>query len=184
MSVVTTSKVARTYWWLVLIRGIVAILFGIAAIAWPALTILILVYLFGAYILVDGIIAVVLAFQERRVYSRWWLILLGGIAGIILAFLVFFWPAITALILLYLIAAWAIITGIIEIIAAFFVSAGAGREWFLVIGGIISILLGIVLFFIPGASLLAFVWIIGVASIIYGIVLLVRAFQFRALLKA
>jgi uncharacterized membrane protein HdeD (DUF308 family) len=112
------------------------------------------------------------------------LILIGGIIGIILAFMVFFWPGGAVLVLTYLIAAWAIITGIIAIIAAFFVSTGFGREWSLVVGGVLSVILGIIVFFIPVASILAFVWLLGVFAIIYGIVLLVRAFQFRALLKA
>ncbi len=184
MGVVTTGEVARTYWWLVLVRGIVALLFGIVAVGWTHIAILFLIYLLGAYFLIDGIMGVILAFQERPVYSRWWLILIGGIIGIILAFAVFFWPGGAALVLTYLIAAWAVITGIIAIIAAFFVSTGFGREWSLVVGGALSVILGIIVFFIPVTAILAFVWLLGVFAIIYGIVLLVRAFQFRALLKA
>ena len=184
MSVVTTGEIARTYWWLVLIRGIVALLFGIVAVAYTHIALLFLIYLFGAFTLVDGVMAVALAFQERGVYSRWWMILLGGIAGIVIGLMVFFWPGGAALVLVYLIAAWAIITGVIAIIAAFFVSTGFGREWTLVVGGALSIILGIILFFIPAASILAFVWLIGIFAIIYGLVLLVRSFQFRALLKA
>lgn len=184
MGVVTTRDIARTYWWVTLLRGIVSVLFGIVAIVLPGWTLLFLVYLFGAYVLIDGIIAVVLAFQERNVYSRWWVILIGGIAGIILGLMVFFWPGETVIVLLYLIAAWAIITGIFEVIAAIVASAGAGREWTMIASGVISILLGIVLFFIPGPSLLAFVWLIGIFSLIYGLVLLFRAFQYRTLLKA
>jgi uncharacterized membrane protein HdeD (DUF308 family) len=184
MSVVTTREIPRNYWWLVLLRGIVSVLFGIVAIVSPGITLLFLIYLFGAYVLIDGITAVVVAFQERNVYSRWWVVLIGGIAGIILGLMVFFWPGETVLVLLFLIAAWAIVTGIFEVIAAFVVSTGAGREWALIAGGVISILLGVVLFFIPRASLLAFVWLIGIFSLIYGIVLIVRAFQYRALLKA
>jgi len=184
MSVVTTREIPRNYWWLVLLRGIFAVLFGIVAIVWPGPTLFFLIYLFGAYVLLDGITAVVVAFQERNVYSRWWVILIGGIAGIILGLMVFFWPGETALVLLFLIAAWAIVTGIFEVIAAFVVPPGAGFERALVAGGVISILLGVVLFFIPRAALLAFVWLIGIFSLIYGVVLIVRAFQYRRLLKA
>jgi uncharacterized membrane protein HdeD (DUF308 family) len=184
MSVVTTREIPRNYWWLVLLRGIISVLFGIVAIVWPGPTLLFLIYLFGAYVLIDGITAVVVAFQERNVYSRWWVILIGGIAGIILGLMVFFWPGETALVLLFLIAAWAIVTGIFEVIAAFVVPPGVGIEWALIAGGVISILLGVVLFFIPRAALLAFVWLIGIFSLIYGVVLIVRAFQYRRLLKA
>lgn len=182
MSVVTTREIGRNYWWLVLLRGIISVLFGIVAIVWPGPTLLFLIYLFGAYVLIDGITAVVVAFQERNAYSRWWVVLIGGIAGIILGLLVFFWPGETAIVLLFLVAAWAIVTGIFEVIAAFM--APAGFEWALIAGGVISILLGVVLFFIPRAGLLAFVWLIGIFSLIYGVVLIVRAFQFRRLLKA
>ncbi|TMD86491.1 MAG: HdeD family acid-resistance protein, partial [Chloroflexi bacterium] len=74
MSVVTTREIPRNYWWLVLLRGIISVLFGIVAIVWPGPTLLFLIYLFGAYVLIDGITAVVVAFQERNVYSRWWVI--------------------------------------------------------------------------------------------------------------
>src|SRR5260370_7587078 len=184
MSVVTTREVGRNYWWLVVLRGIFAVFFGIVAIVWRGISLLFLIYLFGAYVLIDGITAVVVAFQERNVYSRWWVVLIGGIAGIILGLLVFFWPGETAIVLLFLIAAWAIVTGIFEVIAAFVVPPGVVFEWALISGGVISILLGTFLFFIPTAILLPFVWLIGIFSLIYGVVLIVRAFQFRSLLKA
>lgn len=183
MDVTTMRQMSRSYWWLLLLRAIVAVLFGIAAITWPGLTLIFLVYLFGAYALLDGIMTIVVALQERSVFARWWLLLIGGIAGIILGLMVFFWPGVTSLVLFYLIAAWAVVTGIFEIIAAFTRSA-AGFEWPLVLGGILSIILGIIFFTHPVASILSIVWLLGVFAIIYGLVLFVRAFQFRSLLSA
>ncbi|MBE3559707.1 MAG: HdeD family acid-resistance protein [Ktedonobacteraceae bacterium] len=181
MSVLTGSRLMRQYWWSLLIRGIVAILFGLAALFWPRLTLLVLVTLFGAFALIDGIVAVFVSLQERETAPRWWMLLLEGLAGIIIGLVTFFWPGITAFALLYLIAAWAIITGIFEIAAGFAMNRAFGFEWTLIIVGILSVLLGIFLAFQPVAGLLAIVWVIGIYALIAGILLIVRAFQFRSL---
>src|SRR5438045_9697650 len=106
MNAITETGVSRNYWWLLAIRGLLAVLFGIAAIVWPGLTLLVLVFLFGAYALVDGVVAVVVAFQERRFFSQWWVLLLAGLVGIIAGLVAFFWPAFAALRLLSVISAW------------------------------------------------------------------------------
>jgi len=170
----------RRYWWMLLIRGIVAVLFGLAAIVWPGLTALVLVYLFGAFAFVDGIVAVVVSMQERAIVPRWWVLLIEGIVGILIGILTFFSPAVTALALLYLIAVWAIITGILEIAAAFSMRRALVLEWTLAIAGILSILLGILLAIQPASGILAVVWIIGIYAIVFGVLLIIRAFQFRS----
>ena len=174
---------SHSYWWMLLIRAIAALLFGIIAIISPAFVLLFLVYLFAAYVLIDGILSVVVALQERTAYSRWWILLLGGIAGIILALVTFFWPGVTSIVLFYLVAAWAVVTGIFEVIAAFSVRA-TGVEWLLVLGGLLSIIIGIIFFLHPVASILTIVWLLGVFAIVYGVILVVRAIQFRSLLTA
>src|SRR2546421_479371 len=80
------------YWWALVIRGIVAILFGLAALFWPGLTLIALVLLFGAYALIDGIFAVVAALGDRRDHPNWGMLLIGGIIGIIIGIITFFWP--------------------------------------------------------------------------------------------
>ena len=102
-------------WWLFLIRGIAAILFGLAAFLWPEITLAVLVLLFGAYALVDGIFAIIAGIAARREQERWWMMILVGLAGIATGVLTFFWPDITALVLLYFIAGWAIVMGIFQI---------------------------------------------------------------------
>jgi uncharacterized membrane protein HdeD (DUF308 family) len=176
-------QLSRSYWWLLILRAVVAILFGILAIISPAFALLFLVYLFAAYVLIDGIFSVVVALQERTAYSRWWILLLGGIAGIILGVVTFIWPGVTSLVLFYLVAAWAVVTGIFEVIAAFSVRA-AGVEWLLVLGGVLSIIIGIIFFLHPVASILTIVWLLGVFALVYGLILIVRAIQFRSLLTA
>ena len=180
MNVVTAAQMYRRYWWMLLIRGVVAVLFGLAAIVWPGLTALVLVYLFGAFAFVDGIVAVVVSLQERAIVPRWWVLLIEGIVGILIGVLTFFSPIVTALILLYLIATWAILTGILEIAAAFSMRRALVLEWTLAIAGILSILLGILLAIQPVSGILAVVWIIGVYAIVFGVLLIIRAFQFRS----
>ncbi len=180
MNVITSTQVSRHYWWILGIRGLLAVLFGLAAIVWPRLTLLVLVLLFGAYALVDGVIAVVVSLQVRRVFTRWWVLLLEGLVGIIAGLLTFLWPGITALALLYVIAAWAIVTGVFEIAAAFSGRAPAGQEWALALAGVLSVLLGVLLAILPGVGLLSLVWLIGVYAIVFGILLLIRAFQLRS----
>jgi uncharacterized membrane protein HdeD (DUF308 family) len=176
MNTFSPTQIPGQSWWSLLARGIIAVLFGLVALFLPRLTLLVLVYIFGAFALVEGIIAIYLSFQERRMQTNWWMLLLSGIAGVILGILVFIWPGITSLVLLYLIAAWAIITGIIELVAAF----TTGMGWVLALAGALSILLGIVLLARPVAGILSLVWLIGIYAIIWGVLQIVRAFQARS----
>ena len=179
MNVITSSQISRHYWWLLALRGLLAVLFGLAALLWPGLTLLVLVLLFGAYALVDGVMTVIVSLQERRVFARWWVLLLEGLVGIAAGVLIFVWPAITALVLLYLIALWAIVTGLFEIATAFSGRLPLALEWTLALAGILSVLLGVLLAIQPGVGLLSLVWLIGVYAIVFGILLIIHAFQFR-----
>jgi uncharacterized membrane protein HdeD (DUF308 family) len=178
-----TRQISRAYWWVLVIRAVVALLFGIMALISVEFTLLFLVYLFGAYALVDGIMAVIVSLQERNTSSRWWILLLGGIFGIVLGVLTFFRPGDIALVIFYLVAAWLVITGLFEVISAFTLQA-AGIEWLLVVAGVLSIIVGIIFFFHPVASILSIVWLLGVFALVYGVILIVRAIQFRSLLSA
>ncbi|GHO42356.1 HdeD family acid-resistance protein [Ktedonospora formicarum] len=162
------------------IRGIIAILFGIAALVWPGLTLFILIYLFAAYVLVDGIFAVIASFQGRRYTRYWWVIFIEGLIGIAIGIIAFSSPGLTAVALLFLIATWAILTGIFELINAFSGRRPAESEWAMGIAGALSIVLGILLFAQPGAGLLTIVWLIGIYAIVWGLVLIARSFQRRA----
>lgn len=179
MNVITTRQISRHYWWILGIRGLLAVLFGLAAFLWPGLTLLVLVFLFGAYALVDGVVAVIVALQERRNLRRWWVLLLEGLVGIAAGVVAFVWPAITALALLYVIAAWAIVTGVFEIAAAFLGVLPVMMEWTLALAGAISVVLGVLLVLLPGVGLLSLVWLIGVYALVFGVLLIIRAFQFR-----
>jgi uncharacterized membrane protein HdeD (DUF308 family) len=167
-------------WWVFLIRGIAAILFGIAAFVWPGLTIAVLVLMFGAYALVDGIFAIIAGISARNQLGRWWMMIVVGLAGIVVGVLTFIQPGITALVLLYYIAAWAIITGIFQIISAIQLRKEIEGEWLLVLGGIASVIFGVILFIRPGEGALASIWIIGAYAVIFGILMIMLAFRLRS----
>jgi uncharacterized membrane protein HdeD (DUF308 family) len=172
-------QVTHHYWWSILIRGIVAVIFGIATFIWPGLSLLLLVFFFGAYALVDGVVAVVVSIQERHTMQQWGLLLLEGIIGIVFGVLTFVWPAITALILLYIVAIWAIVTGLFEIAEAFSQRRSRRNEWTMVFAGIVSLVFGILLFIRPGAGLLSLIWLVAIYAVVFGVLLIVRAFQFK-----
>jgi uncharacterized membrane protein HdeD (DUF308 family) len=168
-------------WWVVALRGVFAIVFGVLAIVWPGLTLFVLITLFGAYALVDGIFAVIAGIASYSRNERWWAVLLEGIAGIILGLLTFFYPGITALVLVYFIAAWALVTGIFEIAAAIRLRKEIEGEWMMVLSGILSIIFGLFLVVAPGAGALGLTWVIGAYAIVFGVVLIVLAFRLRSL---
>src|SRR5947199_652854 len=99
MEVPSMRQVSRTYWWLLLIRGIFAVLFGILAIIAPVVAALFFIFLFGAYVLLDGILSIVVSLQERNTNSRWWLLLINGIAALIVRIFGFFQLGVTAILL-------------------------------------------------------------------------------------
>jgi len=167
--------------WVVALRGVFAIVFGVLAIVWPGLTLLVLITLFGAYALVDGIFAVIAGIASYGRNERWWAVLLEGIAGIILGLLTFFYPGITALVLVYFIAAWALVTGIFEIAAAIRLRKEIEGEWMMVLSGILSIIFGAFLVAAPGAGALGLTWVIGAYGIVWGILLIILAFRLRNL---
>lgn len=171
----------RNYWWLMLIRSLVIILFGIAALLWPGPTLVFFIYLFGVFAIVEGIIDIATAIQERQVYKNWWVLLLSGVAGIILGILVFSWPGITSLILFYLVAAWAFVMGIMAIASAFSRFTLPGLDWPLILSGVVLVVLGLIMAAHPVRSFLSIMWVLGLAAIIYGVLLFVRSFQFKSL---
>jgi uncharacterized membrane protein HdeD (DUF308 family) len=168
-------------WWVVLVRGIVGILFGILTFFAPGITLAALVLVFGAYAFVDGVLTLVSAIRRRSTTDRWWILVLEGIAGILVGIATLFVPGITALVLLYLIAAWALVTGILELAAAIRLRKVITNEWLLALGGIVSILLGVLLIVAPGAGALAVVIWIGAYAFVFGALLVGLSLRLRAL---
>lgn len=164
-------------WWLFAVRGVIVIIFGIMALTRPEQMLQALVLLFGAFMLMNGIFAVIAGIASHKTFDRWWAMLLEGLAGILIGVLTFFSPGITALALLYYIAAWALITGIFEILAAIELRRVIKGEWTLILNGLFSVLFGVLLFVFPNAGALSLVWVIGIYAIFFGIMLIVFAFR-------
>jgi uncharacterized membrane protein HdeD (DUF308 family) len=165
-------------WWLMLLRGIAAIVFGVLAFIWPGLTLLTLVLFYGAYALVDGVLAIWSAITGGSPAPRWWLVVIG-VFGIAAGVLTFVWPGITALVLLFFIAGWAIAVGVFQIIGAIRLRKEIDNEWLLVAGGVLSVLVGIGVLLVPGAGALALVWVIATFAIVEGILFVALAFRLK-----
>jgi uncharacterized membrane protein HdeD (DUF308 family) len=166
------------HWWVLALRGVAAIVFGILAFAWPGITILSLVMLYGAYALVDGVLAIVSAITGGSPAPRWWLVVIG-LLGIAAGILTFVWPGITALVLLFFIAGWAIAVGVFQIIGAIRLRKEIDNEWLLIVGGVLSVLFGIGVLLVPGAGALALVWVIAIYAIVEGIIFVALAFRLK-----
>jgi uncharacterized membrane protein HdeD (DUF308 family) len=167
-------------WWLVLLRGMLAILFGIAAFAWPGITLLTLVLFFGVYAIIDGVIAIVTGLSRTRETSRWWMFLLEGLLNIGAGIVALWMPGLATLVLIYILASWAVFTGILEIVAAVRLRHEITNEWFLALGGVLSIGLGILLFLQPAAGGLAIVWTIAAYAVLFGILLVILGIRLRS----
>lgn len=154
-------------------------MFGLAAFFLPGITLTVLILLFGAFALVDGVFAIVAAVRTRRRNERWWLLLAEGVLGVLAGIVAFIWPGLTALALLYLVAAWAIITGILEIVAAIRLRQEIVGEWALILSGVLSVIFGVLLAVLPGVGILALLWLIGAYAVAFGVLLIILAFRVR-----
>src|SRR5207342_1982116 len=163
-------------WWLLLLRGIAGIVFGVLAFAWPGLTLLTLILFYGAFALVDGVLAIIAAITGGAPAPRWWLAIVG-LLGIAAGLLTFLMPGLSALVLLFFIAGWAIATGVLQIIGAIQLRKEIDNEWLLILGGAFSVLFGVCMMLAPGAGALALVWVIGIYSVVTGVVLVALAFR-------
>lgn len=155
------------YWWTFVVRGLLAFAFGLIALVWPGITLIVLVALFGIYVIIEGVLSVIAAFNNRWVRS-WWVLLLEGLAGIVIGCVAFTWPGLTAVVLLVFIAIWAIFTGLLEIGAAIQLRKEIQGEWILALTGVLSILIGLILLINPGTGALAVVWLIGIYALLFG----------------
>jgi uncharacterized membrane protein HdeD (DUF308 family) len=166
-------------WWLLLLRGIAGIAFGLLAFAWPGLTLVVLIFLYGAYALVDGVAALAAAISGRgsRAPTGW--LVFVGLLGIAAGLATFLWPGITALVLLVMIAAWSILHGVFEIVGAIRLRREIENEGLLVLSGLLSVVFGLLLLARPGAGALALAWLIGIYSILFGVLLTVLALRLR-----
>jgi uncharacterized membrane protein HdeD (DUF308 family) len=176
------AQILKKNWWLVVLRGVVAIIFGILTFIWPGPTLAALVILFGVYAFVDGLFAIASGVTGSSLSgSSRWLLVLEGLAGVIVGLITFFYPGITAVGLLYAIGAWAIVTGIFEVVAAIQLRKEISDEWLLIFGGILSVALGVLVFIYPGASALSILWLIGIYAVVSGAATVALGFRLKGL---
>lgn len=165
-------------WSLILLRGICAILFGVLAFAWPGLTLLVLVTMYGVYAAIDGGLAIAAAIRGGAPAPRWWLVV-SGLISFGAAVAAFAWPGITAMVLVMFIGAWGIARGVFEIFGAIAIRKEIEGEWVLILHGIVSILFGLVLLVRPGEGALALIWLISLYAIFAGVLLVILSLRLR-----
>ena len=176
------TTILEVTWWSWFLRGAALILFGGLTVAWPEITLAVLIALFGAFMLVDGAFALVSSLANRQ-QEMWGLLLIGSLLSIGLGVATFAWPQATALVLLYLIAAWAVLIGILVMVGGIRLPPGTSDKWMLAVTGFISVVFGIMLFAWPAAGALAITWLIGAYAILFGILLIALGFKVRSTIK-
>jgi uncharacterized membrane protein HdeD (DUF308 family) len=166
-------------WWLLLLRGLAAITFGVLTWVQPGVSLAVLVLLFGAYSMADGVFGVWAAVAGRKHHEHWGLLLLEGLLGIGVGVMTFLAPGLTTLVLLFYIAIWAIATGVLEIAAAIRLRKEIEGEWLLILAGLLSVMFGILLMAQPGAGALSLLWLIASYAVVFGVLLVLLAFKAR-----
>jgi uncharacterized membrane protein HdeD (DUF308 family) len=172
------ATIARN-WWVVMFRGACAVIFGVMTIAWPAATLWVLIMLFGAYAIVDAMIALAMGFRGKMDGRIWWGMVFVGLLGLAAGVTTFAWPGLTALALLIVISTWAILRGILEIAAAITLRKVIDDEWVLALSGLLSLAFGILMLLHPGAGALAVLLLIGATMIGGGIMAIALALRLR-----
>jgi uncharacterized membrane protein HdeD (DUF308 family) len=165
-------------WGAVAARGICGLVFGLIAFLFPGAALLSMVVLFSIYLLLDGLLAIVAAARAGRREERWGLLTFEGIVGIIAGIAALTWPGLTVLVFVGLVAAWALVSGFLELRAAFNLTQEHGRGW-LALGGIASIIFGVLLIIAPILGAVVLTWWLGAYATVFGASLLVLAFKLR-----
>ncbi|WP_134733330.1 HdeD family acid-resistance protein [Amycolatopsis nivea] len=173
----------RRAWPLVLTRGILGVLFGVLALVWPGITVLALAFLFGIYVLIDAVGAIMQAFRPGDGTHRIAYALLG-VLGLVAGIMTLVWPGVTVLVLATLVGAWAVVTGIMEIVAAIRLRKQITGEAFLIVAGALSVIAGVLVLFHPIAGAFGVALLIGIYAVIYGVTLVVLSFRLRSLAKS
>ena len=180
----TVQSVAKTVWWLVLLRGIFMVLFGIIALVSPGIALLTLVWVFGVYAILDGIAAVMLGIRTRG-EPHWIWTLIQGVVSVLAGLVALVWPGVTALALLFLVAFWAVMLGVGEIGGAFAARRRGSNAWgWTLAAGVLNAVFGVLLLVWPSSGILTLVWLVGIFALAGGIALIVLAFRVRSVARS
>lgn len=172
------SQLLAQNWWALALRGVFAIIFALIAFFMPGATLLSLVWVFAAYMLVDGVFGIVSGVKAASNNQRWGLLILEGILNIAVGVIAFMMPGLTVLFFVTLMAVWSLITGVLMIVAAFKLNPTYGRGW-LIFSGIVSVLFGVALLVAPLVGAVVLTWWLGAYALAFGIALLVLAFKLK-----
>ena len=169
----------RRYWWAFLVRGLLAIVFGVLIYAWPSIPLAMLIIVFGVYAVADGSFLVVKATGNWAALDDRWLLLLEGVIGVGIGVITLFVPGVTAIVLLFYIAAWSLSTGFLEIAGAIRVRREIKGELWWILTGVASIVFAILLLVFPGVGILSILWLLGVYAIVFGVLLVALGIRVR-----
>lgn len=167
-------------WWVFAVQGVVAILFGILAIVQPGITLEALILLFAIWAIVDGALSLFASVGAAEAREPWWPLVFKGILGLGVGLATLKWPGVTALTLLFLIGFWAILTGVIGMVASVRLREEIQGEVWYFLGGLASVLFGVLLFVYPSSGILAVVWLLGIYAIVFGVTTIMLAFKLRS----
>jgi uncharacterized membrane protein HdeD (DUF308 family) len=177
------SNLLAQNWWAIALRGVFAIIFGIIALLMPGAALLAFVLLFAAYMLVDGIFAIVAGVRAAQRHERWGWLVFEGILDLIAGGIAVVWPVITIVVFALLMGAWAIVTGALLFGASFRLNIPHGR-WLMALAGAVSVIWGFLLIFWPLIGAVVLTWWIAAYALIFGVALLVLAFRLRGRRRA
>jgi uncharacterized membrane protein HdeD (DUF308 family) len=179
IEIVDIETLARN-WWVVLLRGVAGVVFGLATFLAPGISLVALVVLFGAYAFADGLLTLISAVRRWGPQQPWWVLVLHGLLGIAAGVVTLLWPGITAVALLYLIAGWTLATGVLQIVAAVRLRKTIEGEWLLALSGVASILFGVLAAMFPGLGALALVLWIGAYALVFGSLLIALSIRLHS----
>ncbi len=171
----TLDALARN-WWIIMLRGVAAVVFGLLAFVWPVITLFVLILMYGTFALFDGVLSIAAAVRGGG--ARWWLLLVG-LLGIVVGAVTLAWPGVTGFVLLLFIAGWSIASGILQIVGGVRLRKEIANEWFLIASGVLSVLFGLLLAAFPGAGALGLVLAIGAFAVVYGVLLIGFSLRLR-----
>lgn len=172
------TMLSRT-WWVLMLRGVIAIVFGVLTWRQPEISVALLILFFGAYILADGVLGIYSAVSGRNEHNDWWVLLIWALISVGVGILTLLAPGVTALALLFYIAIWAIATGVVQIVAGIRLRNEIKGEWLLILGGLASVVFGTFLMAQPVAGALTMAWLIAAYAVLFGVVLVILAFRVR-----
>lgn len=173
------SALLAQNWWAIALRGVFAIIFGIIALLMPGATMLALVLLFAAYLLVDGIFAIIAAVRAARRQERWGWLIFEGLVDLVSGGIAIVWPLLTIVAFALLMGAWAIVTGALLLGASYRLNIPHGR-WLMALAGAISVIWGVLLIIWPLIGALVLTWWMAAYALIFGVAMLVLALRLRS----